>query len=73
MILYLNLLCLIYILFNKIDKLNTQLSKYDKIINESNMKIKRITNLLFNIHKKTIELTDIKLEELEEKIINMIN
>ena len=70
MILYIYLLYLNYQLFNKI---NTICSKYDKIIDDSDMKIKRITNILLKIHKKTIELTDIKLEELEENIIEKIN
>ena len=69
MILYFHLLYLNYLLFDKINNLNTQLSKYDKIINDSEMKINRISNILFRIHKKNIELTDIKLEELEENII----
>jgi hypothetical protein len=37
------------------------------------MKIKRITTLLYKIHKKTIEVTDIKLEVFEENIINKLN
>ena len=59
-----------YILLNIIHIINTKLSYYDKLLDESNMKIKRIAGILHNMHKKNIELTDIKLEELEENLIN---
>ena len=42
------------------------------MINEANIKIINVTNLLLNINKRTIELTDIKLEELEENLIKKI-
>ena len=59
-ILYLN-----YLLFSKF-------VKHEKMINEANIKIINVTNLLLNINKRTIELTDIKLEELEENLIKKI-
>jgi hypothetical protein len=67
-ILYVN-----YIFFRIINILNNRLLKYDKLLIESDMKIKRITTLLYKIHKKTIEVTDIKLEVFEENIINKLN
>ena len=72
MILYLYLLYLNYILFNMIDILSQKLLKYDKLFIESDMKINRIGIKLYDIHKKTIELTDIKLEGLEEEIFNKL-
>jgi len=59
-----------YMLSIKIIKLQKQISNYDKKINESNIKITKIFNMLFNIHKTNNELIDIKFEELEDKINN---
>jgi hypothetical protein len=71
-ILYTILLYINYLSYRWINKLNIKLSKYETMIYESNMKIIKITNILLNIHKKNIEFTDIKLEELEENLINKI-
>lgn len=71
-ILYIILLYINYLSYRWINKLNIKLSKYETMIYESNMKIIKITSILLNIHKKNIELTDIKLEELEETLINKI-
>ena len=59
-ILYLN-----YLLFSKF-------IKHEKMIEEANIKIINVTNLLLNINKRTIELTDIELQELEENLIKKI-
>ena len=72
MILYLYLLYLNYILFNTINIISHKLLKYDQLFIESNMKINRITIKLYDIHKKTMELTDIKLEGLEEDLFNKL-
>ncbi len=57
-----------YLLYIKINKLNIQLSNYDKKIFDYNLKITNLVKILYSIHKKNNELTDIKFEELEDKI-----
>ena len=57
----------IYLFYINIILLNIQNKQ-----KEYNLEINKITNILFNIHKKNVELTDIKLEELEENILTKL-
>lgn len=57
-----------YLLYIQINKLKIQLSNYDIKIFDYNIKITNLVKILYSIHKKNNELTDIKFEELEDKI-----
>jgi len=71
MLLQLIINCLVlYILNNFNNKINKLAIYSVKHNDDANTKINKIGSILLNINKKTIELNDIKLDELKEELID---